>query len=161
MEGFCFIIADKQHRIYYASENAHLIFGKNSAQIKNQPWFSFIKKDWSKDYVKGIIQYELETNGFVNGYLNFGGVEDPLWFIDYGKRYENDGTHCGYELIITPTTPDASDYMKHFYQNLIEKVQASPNENPLDIYNNEKQLIEQTVGTDFNEFMLALQGSHD
>ena len=91
-------------------EKSSLIFNK---------LFSIYKKLFaSTNFFSEVIRNEVEELGFFNGYISVSN-NGKLWFCDYGKRYDTEGTHIGYDLVINKTADSATEYMKHFYANKI------------------------------------------
>jgi len=150
-----FLITDKQHKIYYASEGCEKIFGISPQKLRDSTWLDKICSP-TPDFVPKFIVKDVKENGFYNGYLNFRH-NAPLWFCDYGKRYDVNGNHIGFDLIINDTSPGARDYMNHFYDNLQQQIKSNPSVPADTIYEKEQNKLQQAVGTHFNEFMIALQ----
>ena len=150
-----FLITNKQHDIYYASEGCEPIFGIPPQQLSNTRWLTRICSPTPK-FVPDFIIDDVKEHGFYNGYLNFR-QNSPLWFCDYGKRYDVNGNHIGFDLIINDTSSGARDYMTHFYENLQQAIESNPAVPADSLYRQEKAKIQEAVGTHFNEFMIALQ----
>lgn len=159
VKGFVFIITDKQHNIYYASDNVKEVFGIPYSQLKKASWIDYIKGP-TPQFIKQLIEYDLKSMNFFNGYLSFQN-DNQLWYCDYGKRFDVNGNQTGYDLVITHVNKDASDYMGHFYQNLEQKVSDSPNNSAIAVYQEEQALIQKNVGTEYHEFLLALQADYE
>lgn len=158
MKEFCFLITDNNHKVYYASNSSDTIFDISDIELIDRTWLDLISEP-TPSFFKSIIKKEVETTGFFNGYISVSAT-GKLWFCDYGKRYDTNGKHTGYDLVINKTADSATEYMTHFYANLNEKVQGSQ-QSADELYNEEKEIIEKTVGTDFNEFITALQVAHE
>ena len=159
MKEFCFLITDKNHFVYYASANSSDIFDKNDLELTDTKWLDSITSP-TPNFFSEVIRNEVEELGFFNGYISVSN-NGKLWFCDYGKRYDTDGKHIGYDLVINKTADSATEYMKHFYANLEQKAKSRGESSAYELYKEEKSVIEQTVGTDFNEFITALQADYE
>ena len=113
MVGFCFLTTDKNHNFYYASANLKDFFKQN---IQDKNCFSYVSAP-ERSCFHQLVEHDIKTEGFFNGYMRLGSTPD-YWFCDYGKRYDIDGNHKGYEGLIYSVAKPVSDYMTHFYQNL-------------------------------------------
>lgn len=150
-----FLITDKQHKIYYASEGCEKIFGISPRQLSNNSWLDRICAP-TPDFFSSFIVSDVKEHGFYNGFLSFQ-TNSSLWFCDYGKRYDVDGNQTGFDLIVNDTSNGARDYMNHFYDNLKQLIKSNPSTPADQLYKLEKLKIQEAVGTHFNEFMIALQ----
>lgn len=157
MADYCFLITDKQHKVYYASDKASLYFGKPVEQLHNTPWLEQITTT-HKSLIKDIILHDIQQDAYFNGFIHLD--YEQLLFCDYGKRYDADGNHIGYELMLNPAPDSAAEYMNHFYQSISDKC-TEQKSNPVAIYREEKVQIEHNVGSDFNEFLIALQADDE
>jgi len=153
----CFIITDREHKIYYAPAEAEGIFNRPVSNIRNTVWFSHLSTE--PELAQTLVLHDLKKQGFFNGFVSFS-EQSALYFCDYGKRYDVNGQHIGYEMVLTSTSQDPADYARNFYQGILEQVKQSGS-TPEQVYEKEKASIEQNVGTEFNEFLLAILEEHE
>lgn len=158
MSQICFIITDTEHKVYYACAHAEGIFHTPLSNITGSIWFNHLS-DRSK-LSQELALHDISQQGYFNGFINFSGSED-MYFCDYGKRYNVDGEHIGYDMVLTSTKADTAQYVANFYQGLSEQVKQNPNTAIEQIYQQEKLSVEQNVGTEFNEFLLAMLDEHE
>lgn len=158
MSQICFIITDTEHKVYYACDNAERIFNTPLSKIKNHIWFNSLSSQ--SKLSQNLVLHDLNQQGYFNGFVNFLD-SSSMYFCDYGKRYDVDGKHIGYDMVLTSTKTDTAEYVAHFYQGIQERVKQNPNMPIEQIYEQEKTLIEQNVGTAFSEFLLAILDEHE
>lgn len=158
MSQICFIITDTEHRVYYACDNAERIFNNTLGNIKDQIWFKNLSNQ--SKLSKDLLLHDLKQQGFFNGFVNFSD-SNTMYFCDYGKRYDVDGKHIGFDMVLTSTKSDTAEYVSNLYQGLIDKVSQNPSTPIEQIYEQEKSSIEQNVGTEFSEFLLAILDEHE
>lgn len=144
--------------MYYACVNAERIFNIPLDKIRDSLWFSHLSNE--PELMQNLVVHDLQQQGYFNGYVSFSGSEQ-MYFCDYGKRYDVDGNHIGYDMVLTATHQDNSDYVRNFYKGIVERVKQDPNLPIEQAYENEKKLVEQNVGTEFSEFLLAILEDHE
>ncbi|NVK23573.1 MAG: hypothetical protein HWE10_01470 [Gammaproteobacteria bacterium] len=157
MEGFCFIITDKNHNIYYASDKLLELFSQTGNSQKG--CFDYVDFPTSKIF-KQMVEHDISTVGYFNGYMKLKNSTE-YWFCDYGKRFDNEGNHVGFDALIYTIPDDVSQYMAHFYNNLEQRVNDGSASSFLDAYIAERQLVSENMNTDFAEFMIALQDKNE
>ena len=156
MEGFCYVITDKNHSIYYASSQLTQLINSKTSQVS---YFSLIEEP-KPSLFKQLVEQDIKDEGYFNGYMRLTNLPN-YWFCDYGKRYDNNGQHIGYEALIHPVSEGLAEYMTHFYQGLTQKSEAIPDMSLLDAYIDEKKLLCEITDSTFPEFMLALQDQYE
>ena len=158
MNSIFFLITDTEHKLYYVSEAATHLFAKPVNNILGSSWFSYISS--SPALTKQLVLHDLSKQGFYNGYIRIEN-SPTLYFCDYGKRYNATGEHIGYEMVLTITNQEAADYISHFYQGIEQQIQQNPKTPVEQIYEQEKASIETNVGSEFSEFLLAIQDKYE
>lgn len=158
MSQICFIITDTEHKIYYACSHAERIFNSPLNKIRDLHWFNKISNE--SELCKRLVLHDINQQGYFNGFVSFSNLPD-MYFCDYGKRYDVDGKHIGYDMVLTSTKADTAEYVKNFYQGIVERQKQNPDTPTEQIYEQEKALIEQNVGTEFSEFLLAILDEHE
>lgn len=153
MSQICFIITDTQHKVYYACANAERIFNLPQDKIRNHLWFEHLSSE--PELSKTLVLHDLKEQGYFNGFVGFSNLSD-MYFCDYGKRYDVNGNHTGYDLVLTSTNSETAQYVKNFYQGIVERLAQNPNTPAEQVYEQEKASVEQNVGTEFSEFLLAI-----
>tara|TARA_Y100000034_G_C6708003_1_gene312600 strand:- start:57 stop:536 length:480 start_codon:yes stop_codon:yes gene_type:complete len=153
-----FLITDTEHKLYYISQAAAKIFDTPVEKLVGNLWFSYVAS--SPPLVKKLAIHDLNKQGFFNGFIRLDS-SPTLYFCDYGKRYDAQGNHIGYDMVLTQTNQEASDYVTHLYQGLEERLKQSPDLTAEQIYEQEKASVEQNVGSEFSEFLLAIQDKHE
>lgn len=158
MSQICFIITDIEHKVYYACNNADSIFKRPAKSIQNSSWFSHLSPQ--TELAKSFVLYDLEKQGYFNGYVTFG--DDPqMYFCDYGKRYDVDGKQIGFDMVLTSANQETADYVYNFYQGIQQRVNQDASASVETVYQKEKESIEKNVGTEFSEFLLAILEQHE
>lgn len=153
MNQICFIITDTQHKVYYACAHAEQVFNLPLDKIRNSLWLSHISDN--PELTTKLIQHDISKQGFFNGFVGFADTA-PMYFCDYGKRYNVTGDHIGYEMVLTPASTDTSEYIKMFYQGIVERSEQNSGQTIESIYEQEKASVEQNMGNEFSEFLLAM-----
>ena len=158
MSQICFIITDIEHKVYYACSSAEQIFNAPLSKIRNTLWYSHLSND--PELSKNLILHDLGKQGFFNGFVSFSNQSD-MYFCDYGKRYDVNGNQTGYDMVLTSTKPDTAEYVRNFYQGIVDRVKQNPDTPVEQVYELEKESVEQNVGTEFSEFLLAIMDEHE
>lgn len=158
MSQICFIITDIDHKVYYACNNADAIFHSPTKQIRNSSWFNHLSPQ--TELAKAFVLNDLKKQGYFNGYVTFAD-DAQMYFCDYGKRYDVDGNQIGFDMVLTSASKETTDYVYNFYQGIEQRVKQDPSTSVESVYEMEKASIEQNVGTEFSEFLLAILEEHE
>jgi len=156
VKQFGYVITDTSHKVYYTSRafSEHI-----KTKTSGKDFFSLLYSP-SGQFSKEMILCDIDSEGYFNGYIQFN-ADDMFWFCDYGKRYDNNGKHIGYDVLVHQVNSELGNYMEHFYNNLKDKLNNDSISSMLDAYIDEKQMLSQMTNISFPEFMTALQDQYE